>query len=105
MALVNAAFALWTVDLISRRFVKGDKRVILLLCLSLLPIYQFHAQRFNANAVLLATWPLATYCFLRSFENREIRWAIAAGAAGALAEVGQKFFAVLIWSFFVAALC
>jgi len=28
--------------------------------------------------------PLATYCFLRSFENREIRWAIAAGAAGAL---------------------
>jgi hypothetical protein len=27
---------------------------------------QFHAQRFNANAVLLATWPLATYCFLRS---------------------------------------
>src|SRR6266850_8269649 len=84
MALVNAAFALWTVDLISRRFVKGDKRVIVLLLLMLLPIYQFHAQRFNANAVLLATWPLATYCFLRSFENREIRWAIAAGAAGAL---------------------
>jgi len=58
----------------SRRFVKGDKRVIVLLLLMLLPIYQFHAQRFNANAVLLATWPLATYCFLRSFENREIRW-------------------------------
>ena len=55
MALVNAAFALWTVDLISRRFVKGDKRVIVLLLLMLLPIYQFHAQRFNANAVLLAT--------------------------------------------------
>ena len=55
MALVNAAFALWIVDLISCRFVKGDKRVIVLLLLMLLPIYQFHAQRFNANSVLLAT--------------------------------------------------
>src|SRR5216683_836228 len=56
MALTNAAFALWTVDLISRRFVRGDKRMIVLLLLMLLPIYQFHAQRFNANSVLLATW-------------------------------------------------
>src|SRR5258705_13769213 len=71
----------------------------------LLPIYQLHAQRFNANAVLLATWPLATYCFLRSFENREIRWAIAAGAAGALAMLGKYYSVFLIGSFFVAALC
>src|SRR6266403_131308 len=91
MALVNAAFALWTVDLISRRFVKVDKRVIVLLLLMLLPIYQFHAQRFNANAVLLATWPLATYCFLRSFENREIRWAIAAGALAMLGKYYSVF--------------
>src|SRR6267143_1674845 len=81
MALANAALALWAVDLISRRFVAGDKRMIVLLMLMLLPIYQFHAQRFNANAVLLAVWPIATYCFLRSFETREIRWAIAAVAA------------------------
>jgi 4-amino-4-deoxy-L-arabinose transferase-like glycosyltransferase len=105
MALVNAASALWCVDLISRRFVKGDKRVIVLLLLMLLPTYQFHAQRFNANAVLLATWPLATYCFLRSFETREIRWAIAAGAGAALAMVGKYYSVFLIGSFVVAALC
>src|SRR6266403_6020357 len=105
MALANSALALWAVDLISRRFVKGDKRMIVLLLLMLLPIYQFHAQRFNANAVLLAVWPLATYCFLRSFENREIRWAIAAGAAGALAMLGKYYSVFLIGSFFVAALC
>ncbi|NSM56029.1 glycosyltransferase family 39 protein, partial [Serratia marcescens] len=68
MAMVNAAVALWAVDLISRRFVRGEKRVIVLLLLMLLPVYQFHAQRFNANTVLLASWPLATYCFLRAFE-------------------------------------
>jgi len=66
MALINSAIALWAVDLISRRFVSGDKRIVVLLLLMLLPTYQFHAQRFNANAVLLATWPIATYCFLRS---------------------------------------
>src|SRR5258708_8633773 len=73
--------------------------------LMLMPIYEFHAQRFNAYAVLLATWPLATYCFLRSFESREIRLAIAAGAAGALAMLGKYYSVFLIGSFFVAALC
>jgi len=105
MALTNAAFALWTVDLISHRFVKGDKRVIVLLLLMMGPIYQLHAQRFNANAVLLATWPLATYCFLRSFETREIRWAIAAGATAALAMLGKYYSVFLIGSFVVAAIC
>src|ERR1700716_2560053 len=105
MALVNAAFALWTIDLISRRFVKGDKRMIVLLLLMLLPIYQFHAQRFNANAVLLAAWPLTTYRFLRSFETREIRWAVAAGATAALAMLGKYYSVFLIGSFVFAAIC
>ena len=69
LSLTNAAVGLWMVDLITRRFASGDKRLFVLLLLMLLPIYQFHAQRFNANAVLLSTWPLATYCFLRSFET------------------------------------
>jgi 4-amino-4-deoxy-L-arabinose transferase-like glycosyltransferase len=105
MAMTNATLALWSVDLISRRFVKGDKRVIVLLLLMMLPIYQLHAQRFNANAVLLATWPLASFCFLRSFETREIRWAIAAGAAGALAMLGKYYSVFLITSFVFAAIC
>jgi Dolichyl-phosphate-mannose-protein mannosyltransferase len=105
MALTNAAFALWTVDLISRRFVRGDKRMIVLLLLMLLPIYQFHAQRFNANAVLLAAWPLATYCFLRSFETREARWAVATGAVAALAMLGKYYSVFLIVSFLFAAIC
>src|SRR6266481_5819067 len=85
MALTNSAIALWAVDLISRRFVRGDKRVVVLLLLMLLPTYQFHAQRFNANMVLLPLWPLATWCFLRSFETRDAAWAAAAGATAALA--------------------
>jgi 4-amino-4-deoxy-L-arabinose transferase-like glycosyltransferase len=105
LALINSAMALWIVDLISRRFVRSDKRIIVLLLLMLPPTYQLFAQRFNANAVLLAVWPIATYCFLRSFETRQIKWAIAAGAAAALAVLGKYYSAFLIGSFAFAALC
>lgn len=103
LAMVNSAIALWIVDLISRRFVSGDKRVIILLLLLLLPAYQFHAQRFNANTALLATWPLAIYCFLRSFETRKYSWAIAAGATAALAMLGKYYSIFLIAGFVLAA--
>jgi 4-amino-4-deoxy-L-arabinose transferase-like glycosyltransferase len=104
MALTNAAVAMWIVDLIARRFVQGDKRLIVLFLLMLQPTYQLHAQRFNANAVLLAAWPLATLCFLRSFETRRLGWAVAAGAAAALAMLGKYYSLFLIVSFAVAAI-
>jgi 4-amino-4-deoxy-L-arabinose transferase-like glycosyltransferase len=105
MALTNSAIALWAVDLISRRFVRGDKRIVVLLLLMLLPTYQFHAQRFNANSVLLAIWPIATYCFLRSFETRQVGWAVAAGATAALAMLGKYYSVFLVGSFVFAAIC
>ena len=103
LAMTNSAVALWAVDLISRQFVRGDKRVVVLLLLMLLPTYQFHAQRFNANMMLLALWPLATYAFLRSFESRRIAWAAAAGAVAAIAMLGKYYSVFLIGSFVFAA--
>jgi 4-amino-4-deoxy-L-arabinose transferase-like glycosyltransferase len=104
LAMTNSAIALWSIDLISRRFVQGDKRIIVLLLLMLTAIYQFHAQRFNANTVLLATWPIATYCFLRSFETRNIVWAAVAGVTAALALLGKYYSVFLVGSFVVAAM-
>ncbi len=104
LAMVNSALALWIIDLTTRRFVKGDKRAIVLLLLMLLPVYQFQAQRFNANSVLFAVWPLAIYCFLRSFETRSAGWAVSAGLAGALAILGKYYSAFLIVGFVFAAI-
>ncbi|MHC2436133.1 glycosyltransferase family 39 protein [Bradyrhizobium sp. USDA 4451] len=104
MAMTNAALALWFVDLIARRFVSGHKRLIVLLLLMLTPAYQFHAQRFNANAVLLAVWPLATYCFLRAFETRAPLWAMAAGLTASLAMLGKYYSIFLVASFALAAI-
>ncbi|CCE08220.1 conserved membrane hypothetical protein [Bradyrhizobium sp. STM 3843] len=105
LAMTNSAIGLWFTDRIARQFVRGDKRLTVLLLLLVLPIYQLHAQRFNANAVLLSTWPLATFCFLRSFQTRRTSWAIAAGATAALAMLGKYYSIFLIGSFAVAALC
>lgn len=105
LSMVNAAAALWVIDLLARRFVKADKRAIILLLLMLLPVYQFQAQRFNANSVLFAVWPLAIYCFLRSFETRTAVWAGAAGLTGGLAILGKYYSAFLIFGFVFAAIC
>ncbi|SFI35101.1 4-amino-4-deoxy-L-arabinose transferase [Bradyrhizobium sp. Gha] len=104
MAMVNAGLALFFVDCVARQFVTGHKRILVLLLLMLTPVYQFHAQRFNANTVLLAVWPLATWCFLRAFETRHAGWAIAAGCTAALAMVGKYYSVFLVASFGFAAL-
>lgn len=104
MAMANAGLALVFVDLVARQFVTGHKRILVLLLLMLTPAYQFHAQRFNANAVLLATWPLATWCFLRAFETRVPLWAVAVGCTTALAMVGKYYSIFLVASFAFAAL-
>jgi hypothetical protein len=105
LALTNSAVGLWFIDRIARQFVRGDKRLIVLLLLMLMPIYQLHAQRFNANAVLLSTWPLATFCFLRAFETRAVSWALATGTTAALAMLGKYYSIFLIGSFALAAIC
>jgi 4-amino-4-deoxy-L-arabinose transferase-like glycosyltransferase len=104
LAMCNAALALYAVDRIARRYVIGDKRLLVLLLLLLLPFYQFHAQRFSTNPLLLSTWPIATYCFLRAFEARSVFWSAAAGAAAALAMLTKYYSVYLVAAFFIAAL-
>lgn len=103
LSMTNAAAALFAVDRIARRFVRGDSRAVVLILLMLTPVYQFYAQRFNANTVLLAIWPFATYCYLRSFETRSIGWSVAAGTLAALAMLGKYYSVFLIASFALAA--
>jgi len=102
LSMVNAALALYAVDLIARRLVSKEKRVLILLLLLLTPIYQFHAENFNANSVLLAVWPFAAYCFLRSFEERTVFWSVMTGVLCALVMLG-KYYSIFLLIGFVAA--
>jgi 4-amino-4-deoxy-L-arabinose transferase-like glycosyltransferase len=104
LAMCNAAVGLFATDLIARRYVSGDKRLLVLLLLLLLPFYQFHGQRFGANPILLSTWPIATYCFLRAFESRGIAWSVAAGFTAAIVMLSKYYSVYLVGAVVLAAL-
>jgi len=103
LAMVNSAVALFAVDCIARRYVSGDKRLLVFFLLLLTPFYQFHGQRFSSNLILLSTWPIATYCFLRAYETRALFWAALTGVTAALAMLGKYYSIYLIAAFVVAA--
>src|SRR5260370_9103654 len=102
LAMVNAAAGLYATDRIARRYLDGDKRIVGLLRLLLTPFYQFMGQRFGADQTLLSTWPIATYCFLQAFETRGLAWSAGAGAAAALAMLGNDYSVFLIAGFVAA---
>jgi len=102
MAMVVAAGALFGADLVARRYLTGDKRLIALVLLMLTPFYQFHADNFSTNQAMLLTWPIATFGFLRAFERRTIGSSIFAGVAAGAAMLAKYYSIYLIASFAVA---
>ena len=104
LAMANGALSLFFVDLIARRYLSRDKRLMVLLLLMLTPFYQFLSVRFASNQTLLPTWPLAVYCFIRAFESRGALWGVAAGAAAAAAMLGKYYSIYLVGGLMIAAL-
>lgn len=103
LAMSNAALSLYFVDLIARRYLPRDKRLMVLLLLMLTPFYQFLSVRFASNQTLLPTWPLAVYCFIRAYESRGVVWGAAAGASAALAMLGKYYSIYLVGGLVIAA--
>ncbi len=72
--------------------------------LTLVPFYNFHALKFNANTVLIPFWAATTWWFLRSFETRRAGWAVLAGIGATAAMLGKYWSIFLIAGLGVAAL-
>jgi 4-amino-4-deoxy-L-arabinose transferase-like glycosyltransferase len=104
LMMTHSALALFIIDLIARRYVSNEKRILVLLVLLLTPIFQFRGDRFSVNMPLLSTWPLATYCFLRAFQSRTIVWSALAGVTAAMAMLAKYYSIYMIAGFVVAAL-
>src|SRR3974390_3113280 len=62
-AMALATLALWIAWRLSARYLDGEKRVVGLALLTLVPFYNFHALKFNANTVMLPLWAAATALF------------------------------------------
>jgi 4-amino-4-deoxy-L-arabinose transferase-like glycosyltransferase len=103
-AILLATVALWCVWRLSARYLAPDKRIVGIALLTFVPFYNFHAIKFNANAVLTPLWAMATWWFLRSFETRRAGWAVLAGVGAAAAMLGKYWSITLLAGLGLAAL-
>src|SRR5262249_29278190 len=103
-AMVVATAALWIAWKISERYLDADKRIAGLALLTLVPFFNFHALKFNANTVMLPLWAATTAFFLLSFETRSVAFAALAGLAAAAAMLGKYWSIVLLAGLGIAAL-
>jgi 4-amino-4-deoxy-L-arabinose transferase-like glycosyltransferase len=104
LAMVVAAVALWFAWHLAGDYLDGEKRVLAIAMLTLVPFFNFHALKFNANTVLLPTWAATAFCFLRSYERRSVAWAALAGLCAAAAMLGKYWSAFLLVGLVLAAL-
>ena len=65
LAMLMPALALWIAWRLSADYLDGEKRVAGLALLTLVPFFNFHALKFNANTVLMPLWAATTFFFLR----------------------------------------
>ncbi len=103
-AVVVATVGLWCAWKLSADYLDGHKRVVGLALLTLVPLYNFHALKFNANTVLIPFWAATTWWFLRSFETRNLGYAALAGLAAAAAMLGKYWTVVLLAGLVIAVL-
>jgi 4-amino-4-deoxy-L-arabinose transferase-like glycosyltransferase len=104
LSAVSIGVALWFVWLIAARHIEGDKRALALTMLMLSPGFNFQPLKFNSNALLIPVWAAASYFFVRSFRDRNLRAGAVAGLCAAIAMLTKYWSVFLILGFIVAAL-
>ena len=103
-AMALTGVALWIAWKISQRYLDADKCIVGIALLTLVPFFNFHALKFNANTVMMPLWAATTALFLRSFETRHAGIAVLAGIAAAAAMLGKYWSVVLLAGLGLAAL-
>lgn len=104
LAMLMPTIALWIVWRLSADYLDLEKRVIGVALLMLIPFYNFHALKFNANTVLLPTWAATTLWFLRAYKTRSALYSVLAGIGAAAAMLGKYWSIFLLAGLLVAAL-
>src|SRR5262245_23416090 len=104
LAMLMPAIALWIVWLLSADYLETEKRVAGVALLMLVPFYNFHALKFNANSVLLPTWAATTFCFLRSYRTFSKIYGALAGIGAAACMLGKYWSGFLIVGLALASL-
>jgi len=104
LAAVNGAVGLAGLGRLARRLLPADWALLCVAAAALTPGLTTLGMRFNANAVLVSTWPWAAACFVAMMQDGRRRDAVLCGLACALAMLGKYYSAVLLASLLVCGL-
>ena len=98
-----ATVSLGVAFVVSTRYLDGLKSAVGLALLTLVPFFNFHALKFNANSAMMPWWALTTWFFLRSFESRGLGFSALAGVAAAGAMLTKYWSVVLVAALAIGA--
>lgn len=104
LAILLAVVALYAAWRVSAYFLPDDKRVAALALLTLVPFFNFHALKYNANAVMIPLWALATWALVVAFKTLRPWPAALAGLAAGAAMLGKYWSIFLLLGLGVAIL-
>jgi 4-amino-4-deoxy-L-arabinose transferase-like glycosyltransferase len=104
LAAVNSGIGLAGLALLAAEFVPRRWVLMVVALAALAPGFTSLAMRFNANAVLVSTWPWAIVLFVRLMQHGRMRDALLCGVVCALAILGKYFSAVLLLALLATAL-
>jgi len=104
LAMTSVGIALWFAWRLMLGYLSGDKLVVGLVLLMLVPFFNFQALKYNANSVMIPLWAFATWAFVRSFQTRRVGWAALAGVAAGAVMLGKYWGVFLLAGFGLAAL-
>lgn len=104
LAALNSAVGLAGLALLAREFLPARWVLLAIAVASLAPGVTTLAMRFNANAILISTWPWAIALFVRLMQHGRTRDAVGCGVACALAVLGKYYSGVMLMSLLVTAL-
>jgi 4-amino-4-deoxy-L-arabinose transferase-like glycosyltransferase len=104
LSAVNVVVGLAGLAVLARQFLPARWVLLTVAVASLAPGLTGLALRFNANAVLIATWPWVMALFVRLMTHGRSRDAWLCGVVAALAVLGKYYSVVLLLSLFATAL-
>jgi 4-amino-4-deoxy-L-arabinose transferase-like glycosyltransferase len=104
LSAFNGALGLAGLALLAREFLPRNWVLLTVAVASLAPGVTTLAMRFNANAILISTWPWAMALFVRLMKRGRAADAVLCGLACALAMLGKYYSGVMVLSLLVTAL-
>ena len=104
LAMLMPALALWIFWRLSADYLDIEKRIFGLALLMVMPFYNFHALKYNANTLLMPAWAATTLAFLRSYRRRSASYGALAGIGAALSMLAKYWSVFLLAGLITAAL-